>query len=213
MDRDAAAARVRFFVDDKDSAAFTDAEILDALTTAQAETFLAATRLAPGLFATETSVSSSANGSVSLSTLDPLRLVQVSTTLDSGARTPVRPARFSDGYANAAGITALKLVYIPKVVFPSSGSTVFDWAGVEVPQLDELLCLTAASTLKVMEAEANRQLSERKAELVESLRMLWDGTPTAYAIPMAVAWRSSRLVHSRSLAYLMTAPQTLQLVR
>lgn len=203
-----ARARILKLADDVDGVvADTTTTQDDALKNAFHAVYLQASAIAPERFALEGSVTTDANGVADLSSLDPVRILSVAYA--SGvARSPVPPCRLSDGPSNVLGAKTLKIVYLPALTFPAAVGDNFVWgqSGLDLPILDGLMCLRAASELTALQDQANAALekliarAERDAQLVANFS-------TWRVMPQRGRSRES------GLCYAMTAATSLQIVR
>lgn len=179
----------------------------DALTAAFHAVYLQASALAPDRFAKEASVSTSSTGAADLSSLDPVRILGVSH-VSGVTRLPIPPCRLSDGPSDVAGVKTLKISYLPALVFPEETDDAFEWgqAALDLPALDALMCLRAASELTALQDQANASL-ERLITRAERDASLIANFSTWSVMPMRSRSRDS------GLCYAMTDAVTLQLVR
>ncbi len=203
-----ARARALKFSDDVDGLAADSTTVQDdALKAAHNAVYQQAAAWAPQRFAIESTVTTDANGVGDLSSLDPVRILAVSH-FSSSTRSPIPPASLSDGPTNIIGVKTLKVLYIPAITFPATGSDVFVWgqAGLDLPLLDELLCLRAASTITAIFDEPNAHL-ERLIVRAEKDAQTIAGFSTWRVLPLRGRSGDS------GLCYAMTAATSLQLVR
>jgi hypothetical protein len=202
----AARTRVARLVDDEAAAVYTTAEIDDALTTAQAEVMRLAVSSGSNVFTAEAAVTTTSAGTADLSSLRPLQIEHVALSA-GGARYTIRPARYVDAPANHLATEQLLVAYVASPIFPASEGALFVWGAADYPLLDQLMCVLAASELKVKEGEQLAGLEKRKEELVGQVASTLHMPGWAVA---PLAWARRRPAHLR---YLMTGPETLQLVR
>lgn len=205
--RDNAVTRMSKYLDDVDNVDASTSEAQDALKTAHWETYLQASMWAPQRFQTETTVTTSSAGVGDLSSLDPVRILAVNEYA-SGTRYPIPAASLSDGPTNVSGVRTLKVLYLPALTFPSSGSAEFAWgqSGIDLPFLDDLMCLKAAAKLTVFLDRQNKQL-EREIEKATQQAQRLMNLSTWRVMPLRGRSRKS------GLAYVMTDAVSLQIVR
>lgn len=203
-----ARARALKLADDVDGlAADSDTVKDDALNAAFHAVYNQATQIAPERFAKEASVSTDANGVADLSSLDPVRILSVSY-FTNNTRAPIPAARLADGPTNVLGVKTLKILYIPALTFPASGAANFVWgqSEIDLPLLDDLLCLRAASVITAINDEPNGHL-ERLIARAEKDAQNIAGFSTWRVMPMRGRSADS------GLAYAMTGATSLQIVR
>lgn len=179
----------------------------DALLNAFHAVYLQASALAPDRFAKEASVTTNANGVADLSSLDPVRILSVSH-VSGVTRLPIPPCRLSDGPSDVAGEKTLKISYLPALTFPASSGDAFVWgqSSLDLPALDALMCLRAASELTALQDQANLSL-ERLITRAERDASLIANFSTWSVMPMRSRSRDS------GLCYAMTDATSLQIVR
>lgn len=204
-------SRVRRFTDSVNDPRFSDADIDDALKTAQLEAWQFAVAQGTRIFQLEASVTTSGQGVADLTTIKPIDIINVS--LFSGStRLVVSPCRHDEAPTFVTSALTLKIVYVPRVSFPAGPSSAFVWGTAAITStdtMDSLMCAIAASELKVTEAEVNAGLEARKNELKVSVA-------SQLSIPgWSVRPLDSFTVGDRDagMSWLMTAPDTLQLAR
>ena len=204
-----ARTRVAALCDD-DGTRFSESEIDDALLTAQKEVWQLAVNSGSRIFEQQTTITTNSSGVGDLTGIKPIKIVSISEFL-SGVRYLVNPQRHDQAPANATISTTLAIVYIPRTTFPANASTAFTWGHANITDtslFDKLMCVIAVSDLKIKDAEVNPALESRKAELrtalVESISI-----PGFSVIPMDQFTAERDL---SSYEYVMTAPDTLQLV-
>lgn len=207
-------ARVLKMVDDEDGDRFDEAgdsaEVDAALATGQQEVAQLAFNTGSNIFAQETTVTTSSAGVANLTSIKPHRIDYVSISV-GGERLNVSPVRFDEAPANASGVQTLGIVYVARPTFPATPSDPFVWGHANVTStaiLDQLMCVIAACDLLITEGEVNRVLEQRKEELKAAVLSTfsvpgWSVTPID---SFTVGGRDS------GLGYIMTAPDTLQLV-
>lgn len=185
-------------------------EVDDALLTAQKEVWQSAVASGCSLFEQETTVPTNASGVADLTTIKPLRIVNVAQIL-SGVRWLLEPSRLDQAPANAAIVITLAITYVPRLSFPSAPGNPFVWGHANITDtslFDKLMCAIAASELKIKDNEQNTALEKRKDELRAAVTEMISAVSWS-AIPM------DQFSQDRNLAiygYVMTAPDTLQLV-
>ena len=187
-------------------ALFTDVDA--ALVTAQLEVFQVAAG-ASDIFAQEASVTTTAAGVGDLTSIKPLRLMNVALAYGVG-RLNILPARFDEAPMNYPGIQTLKVRYVARPVFPTP-ATDFVWGHVNVTStalLEQLMCVKAGADLKVKEGEINKVIEKRIVELRDAVLSTFSA-PGWSVMPIDAYGRSRR---NSGLRYIMTAPDTLQLV-
>lgn len=202
-----ARALVATYLDDEEAVVAATADIDSALEVSFHAVYLQAQAWATQKFSKEASVTTSAAGAADLSSIDPVRIVAVNQW-NGAARSPIPPMALSDGPTNVLGVRTLKLVYIPALTFPASGAATFDWghASLDLPLLDDLLCLHAASHMSLLQDQQNQQLEQRIKVLEEKAEHLLNFTQWRV---MPLRGRSS----DSGLGFVMTDPVTLQIVR
>src|SRR5689334_13195996 len=122
-----ARTRTLNLVDDADGVKYPGStEVDDALGTAQEEVYHLLIGGGANLFTQEAAISSSAAGVVDLTTIKPLKLVNLAESV-SGGRLTINPARFYEAPITATGALALLIAYVARPVFPASASTAFAW--------------------------------------------------------------------------------------
>lgn len=205
----AARTRVLALVDDAEGVKFVGTtEVDDALSTAQEEVYELIVGTGSGLFTQEASVSSSSAGLVDLTTLRPLKIVSLSQ-VTGGARLAIFPSQY-EPLQNYAAIETLKIVYAPRPTFPASAGTAFAWGHTNVTavkRFESLMCMLAASELKVKEGERNGPLTDRIATLRQSVED--SVTPSGWAVIPLAGYPGGT---TSRLKYTQTAPDNLQLV-
>lgn len=209
-----ARARVLRLVDDDSSkynvdGLFTDID--DALKTAQIETWQTAVASGNSIFVIEAPLTTGATGIGDLTTIKPMKLVNVA--LKNGTqRLTVPPARFDEAPTNAGAGLILAIAYVPRVAFPSASGNPFVWASANIadlsPLLDKLMCVIAASELKIIENEDNNGMERRKTELRLAVSEMLS-IPSWSVLPLDGFSAERR---GSGFAYVMPAPDTLQLV-
>lgn len=179
----------------------------DALRAAFHAVYLAAASWAPQRFAKEGDVTTNSSGAGDLSSLDPVRILAVSQST-SGSRLPVPPANLADGPTNVSGAKTLKITYLPALTFPATGSDAFVWgqSSLDLPILDDLLCLRAASTITALQNQPNDQLERLIARAEKDAQNLANFSTWRVMPLRGRSWDSG-------LCYVMTDAVTLQLVR
>lgn len=203
-----ARTRILKLVDDVDGiVADSDTVKDDALKSAFHAVYLQAAQHAPQRFAKTTQVTTDANGEADLSTLDPVRILSVSHYA-SNARSPIPAMRLDDGPTNALGVKTLEISYLPALAFPASGAANFAWgqADLDLPILDDLLCLRAASTLTALMDQPNAQLELLIARAEKDVANIANFSTWRV---MPLRGRST----DSGLGYVMTDAVSLQLVR
>jgi hypothetical protein len=210
LTRATARTRVRFIIDDPvvsgdDGVRCAKADVEDALLTAMHEAFGIAVDAGANLFQLEQTITTSAAGVGALASLAPQRIVNVSVQ-QGGYRVPVPPLRPGDVDQLYTRAETLVVTYVPRPTFPAADGDAFVWgsASINLPQLDKLMVAIAASELKIVDAEVLGGLEARKAELVRAVEGL-SNVPGWSVLPMTPRRQAS-------LRYMMTAPDTLQLV-
>lgn len=203
----AAEARVLQYLDDVDGDIEDTADVAAALTTQFSAVYRLAASWAPMRFAKEGSVSTSSTGAADLSSLAPQRIVAVNYS-SGQARAPIPEASFSDGPTDAYGVRTLKILYVPSLTFPAAGGDSFVWgqSGIDLPELDDLMCLRAASTLSVLLDDTNKQLEALIVRAEKNLERILNPGTGWKIMPLRGRSRDS------GLAYVMTSATTLQLV-
>jgi hypothetical protein len=203
-----ARTRVKKYMDDVDGKVADSDTVLDAaLEMAVHSVYLQASMWATQRFAKESDITTSAIGVGDLSTLDPVRIVAVNVS-SGQQRLPVPALSLMDGPTNVLGVQTLKVLHVPKITFPTVSSDPIVWgqSSLDLPILDDLACLHAASHLTMLQDQGNKQLEARLKVLEEK----------AQGVLNFSTWRVMPL-RSRSgdsgLGYVMTDAVTLQLVR
>jgi hypothetical protein len=205
----AAETRVASYLDDASNADASTAQIDDALAVAFPVVYERAITIAPLRFMLEASKDTDANGKLDLTTLSPapLRLVSVNYAVSGITRTPIPAASLADGPQNATGVKTLLISYIPAVTFPANGGANFVWgqSSLNLPQLDDLMCMRAASALTIYMDQPNATLEAAITRAERDLdRML---NPTTWKI-MPLRGRS----RDSGFGYVLTDATSLQLV-
>ncbi len=141
-------AVVRRLIDDTDSNPLvSDADIDDALRSAQYEVAQAAVGAGSNLFNVEATKTAASNGSVDLSTEGPLRINYVALVVGT-QRLQVPPCRNTDWGRTVSGPQTLVVGYVARPAFPASGATSFLWgSAVAAPLFDKLMAVIAANEL------------------------------------------------------------------
>jgi hypothetical protein len=208
-----ARTRLLRLVDDDGSrwnAAGDNAELDDALKTAQEEVWLRLIESGAGIFEQEAAISSSSAGVVDLTTLKPIKIVALSLVA-STSRLLIEPCRMDTSPTNAPGIRTLLITYVPRVSFPANAGAAFVWGHANVTATaiyDKLMCAIAASELKIKDGETNKALETRKTELLDAALRTID-IPDWTVMPLDEFSDDDR---GSGLEYVATAPDTLQLV-
>ena len=202
-----ARALVSTYLDDEDADFAATADIDNALEVAQNAVYMQAQASASQRFSKEISVSTDANGAADLASYDPIRILAVnqwSTT----TRFAIPPMSVSDGPTNVLGVRSLKVLYVPPLTFPSAAGNAFVWgqSSLDLPLLDDLMCLHAASHLNLIYDVENKQLERRIKVLEDKAQHILNFSP----------WRVMPLRNRSAdsgFGYVMTDPVTLQIVR
>lgn len=205
-----ARTRVGFLLDSAIGVRFTTTDVDAALATAQYEAMLHAVTAGANIFTKTGTVTTSSAGVGDLSTLAPLKLVNV-TYVSGSTRLQVVPSRQADVVQHYQAAVPLTVTYVPRPTFPASGAANFVWgsATINLPPLDDLMCVIAASHLKATDGEQNIVLEARKLELKGTVSSLIN-IPGWSVMSMdsglrAIGGRGAGFV------YVMTAFDTLQL--
>ena len=201
-----ARTRVKKYLDDVDGLVADSDTVTDAaLEVAQHAVYLQATAWAPQRFQIEGNVTTNGSGVGDLSSLDPVRVLAVNH-YSGNSRQPIPAGSFTDGPTNVLAAYTLKILYIPKLTFPATGGDAFVWgqSALDIPLLDDLMCLHAASHLTLLKDAHNRQL-ERRLEVIENKAKNVLNFSTWKVMPLRGRSGDSGLV------YLMTDPVSLQL--
>lgn len=202
-----ARALVAKYIDDADAIVAATADIDQALETAQNQVYLQASTWAPQRFSKEASFTTSSAGTADLSSADPIRILAVN--LSSGqSRLPIPPVSLHDGPTDVLGVKTLKVAYIPPLTFPASGGADFVWgqSSLDLPILDDLMCLHAASICTAFLDQPNKQLEFRLKVAEEKAQNVLNHT-TWRVMPLRDRTRDS------GLGYVLTDPVSLQIVR
>lgn len=208
----AARTRVLNHLDDADGTRFNVdgayTEIDLELRSAQQEVWQECIGTSPSSFTQEGSVTATA-GVATLTSLAPALLLSVAT-YSNGVREKVSPVRLVNQPQNYTQTRDLRVVYVPRVSFPASAGAEFAWgartAGVDF--LDALTCALAAKSLGIKIRMSNPPLDDRIQDLTRKVREVlavpgWAVLPLdAYSDPGC----------DSGLGFVMTAPDTLQLV-
>lgn len=204
-----ARTRVRRHVDDEDSVRFVDAEVDDALRSGQIEAHRLAYLSAPSLFAVEGSISTTSAGIADVSALAPARILNVAVSSGS-QRLTVSPVRMDAAPTDAAGVQSLKITYVARVSFPTASGNPFVWghANVNGDDIAALMCILAAGELLIKDGAVNQALESREAKLRASVASA-AGIPGWTVLPLD---SFSDPGAQSCFSYVMTAPDTLQLV-
>lgn len=205
-----ARTRVGFLLDSEIGIRFTNTDIDAALASAQYETLLHAVTAGANIFTKTGTVTTSTAGVADLSTLAPLKVVNV--VYKSGStKLQVVPSRQADVIQDYQAAVSLTVTYVPRPSFPASGAANFVWGSstINLPPLDDLMCVIAASHLKATDAEQNVVLDARKAELKGTVASLIN-IPGWSVMSMD---SSLRAIGGRGagFVYVMTGFDTLQL--
>ena len=169
----AAETRVAQYLDDVADAVAATADIAAALAVEFPVVYKMAARAQPAKFAKETSITTTSAGVGDLTSLAPERILAVNY-FSGSTRIPIPESSLADGPENALVSLTLKLHYLPGLTFPASGSTNFVWgqSSIDLPELDDLLCLRAASRLCVFLDEDNSQLEKLIARTERDLERI-----------------------------------------
>ncbi len=168
-----ARARVRFIIDDPSPGVIaSDADIDDALTTAQQEVYGIITA-SSNLVQTTGLVSTANDGTASLTALAPKKVCGVAI-VQGLMRVQVPPLRAAQMQYRYTAVESLELVYVPRVTFPSAPGNNFVWgsAALDIPVADKLMCMVAASEIKIVDAEVLDGIENRKMELQTAINAL-----------------------------------------
>lgn len=209
-------ARVRGFLDDLTTSTsnqrWTDALIDTALRTTSVEALRAACKYGTDLFTISTNFTTATDGSVSLTSVKPLKIVRVQI-VQGDERYDVTPARISDVRRHAARVETIVISYVPSPVFPAlpGDPFVFGSGVVDVPEIEALMCALAASELKMLEGSENKGLERRKAELEQRVANLQE-QPTWISYNASGAGGLGRCGLS-PYSWAVLSPHTLQLVQ
>lgn len=205
-----AIARVRFLLDDTDNNPLvSDADITTALQVAQEEVWQLVISSGVNVFNLQAALTSSDAGVVDLSTIDPLAIVNVASTLGGLGRLQIPPARTFDYSSPVLQAVPLVVTYAPRAAFPATGGDPFVWstAAISSTTLDQLLCHVAASQCWVRTGEPPlASMEKRRQELTDSVTGMisipsWSATPIGERTSM-----------TSGMAWIRTAHDQLQLV-
>jgi hypothetical protein len=203
-----ARARALKFSDDVDGLAADSTTVQDdALKAAHHAVYMQAANMAPQRFAVEATVTTNASGVGDLSAIDPVRILSLSH-FEGVSRSPIPASNLSDGPTSVLGVKTLKLVYIPALTFPATGTDVFTWgqSSLDLPLLDDLMVLRAASAITAIYDEPNAHLERLIARAEKDAQMIANFS-TWRVMPLRGRSRDS------GLCYVMTDAVSLQLVR
>lgn len=168
-----ARTRVRTLADDTESVRWTDDEIDDVLGSALEEIIINAVSSGINLFEVTETFTVNGDGYVSLSSENPIKIIDVQQVAGN-SRFKISPSRrkfMSSTVPGLAGIT-LEVTYVPRPVFPATALDAFVYGSnfsSSSKVIDNLICVVAASDLKITEGELNDGLERRKQELYLSL--------------------------------------------
>lgn len=201
-----AETRVAKYLDDVSNVDASTSNIDDALKTEFNAVYRWASNFAPLRFAKESaSMTSSSTGAVTLTGIG--RILSVSY-ISGTSRWPIPEASMATGPADAQGTKSVKIVHVPPLTFPASGGTSFAWgqSTIDFPELDDLMCLRAASTCSAFLDVANKQLERLIARAEENLMRILNHGGGWRIMPLRGRTRDS------GLAWIKTDDATLQLV-
>jgi hypothetical protein len=204
----AARTRVGKVFDDVDAKDATTSNVDDALKTEFHAVYKWAGTLAPRRFAKETaSMASSSTGAVDLTSIAGGRILTVNYVTGT-SRSPIPEAAMSSGPSDAQGIKNVKILYLPPLTFPTAPGNNFVWgqSTIDLPELDDLMCLRAASTCSVFLDDGNKQLEKLIARAEENLHRILNPGGGWRIMPLRGRSRDS------GLAWVKTDDVTLQLV-
>lgn len=208
-----ARTRVRFLIDDADANPLvSDAEIDVALETALEEVWQRVVGTGVSCYTLYTDITSSGAGVVDLSSVKPLRIVNVAFKQGT-IFLQVQASRTSDFIQTVSGPQPLRIWYVPRATFPALSSDPFVWstAGISSATLDQLLCVIAAADVWVKTGEAPLpSLELRKAELQKAIDEQVS-IPTTTVAPLRVT-RKFPTHRYAGFQWARVAHDTLQLV-
>jgi hypothetical protein len=208
----AARTRVLNHLDDADGTRFnidaTFTEIDLELRSAQQEVWQECIGTSPSSFTQEGSVTAT-SGVASLTSLAPALILSVATYA-GGVREKVSPMRLVNQPQNYTSTRDLRITYVPRVSFPASASNEFAWGArtTGIDFLNALTCALAAKSLSIKIRMNNPPLDDRIQDLTRKVREMlaipgWAVLPLdPYSDPGC----------DSGLGFVMTAPDTLQLV-
>jgi len=142
-------ARVRKLIDDTDSNPLNaDADVDDALKTAQFEVAQLVVGTGSNLFDTEVTKTSSSTGAIDLSVEKPLKVSYVQFVIGT-QRLQVQPARKTDWVAKLLTPMSMVVGYVARPAFPATSGDSFLWGATsaEMPTFDKLMAVIAANEL------------------------------------------------------------------
>jgi hypothetical protein len=210
-----ARSTIERMVDDADGEKYNrdglNTELDFALTTAQAEVWQSVVNAGSNIFNVETSLTTSSAGVADLTSLRPIKLLNVAVTAAAGQRLTVPPIRIDQAPINNASTWTLMITYVGRCSFPANPGDPFVWgsAGIDVTTLfDTLTCSIAASQLLIKEGIQNPALEQRKTELRAAVQQTLS-VPTWSVMPL------DQFVRSRFMSgmyYILTSVDHLQLV-
>jgi hypothetical protein len=167
-----AITRVRFLLDDSDAnPLISDAEITTALEVGQEEVWQLVIDSGANVFYQTADIASPGNGVVDVSSIKPLKIINVAQVVGTYAL-QIPPCRPFDGFAPVLSAVNVRLVYVPRATFPALSSDPFVWsqAAISMTTLDQLLCHTAAAQCWVRTGEPPlASMEKRRAELAASV--------------------------------------------
>lgn len=204
-----AITRVRFLLDDNDAnPLISDAEITTALQVGQEEVWQLVIDSGANVFFQTATISSPGTGVVDVSSIKPLKIVNVAQSV--GVYTlQIPPCRPFDGWAPVLSALDVAIVYVPRATFPALAGDPFVWsqAAISMTTLDQLLVHVAASQCWVRTGEPPlASLEKRKQELQDSVTSSIN-IPSWSVTPLDVAGSRDSGMYWRR-----TSHDTLQLV-
>lgn len=181
---------------------FTEVDL--ALRNAQAEVYANAVAMLPSAFTREGNVTAT-SGVASLTVLAPYSIRRVAENA-SGHRLMVDSVPYWSSPTNSAESVSLSLLYVPRVVFPATDATAFDWLTISTLSsiLDQWMCCVAALNLNIKANKGNQLLATRADRLQETFASV-AVIPTSTPINGYQGERSA-------FGYFMSGPDELRLV-
>jgi len=201
-------ARVGKYLDDVAAEDATQSDVDAALATEFSAVYKWASNLAPRRFAKETATTaSSSTGAVDLTSIANGRIIAVNY-ISGTTRWPIPEASMAMGPSDSQGVKNVRIVYIPPLTFPAAGGNNFVWgqSTIDLPELDDLMCLRAASTCSVFLDEGNKQLEKLIARKEADLERILNPGGGWRIMPLRGRSRDS------GLAWIKTDDVTLQIV-
>ena len=171
--------RVRFLIDDRDeNPLVTDSDITIALQTALDELWQLTVDSGANLYTLTATLTPNATGEIDRTSINPIKVVALAwqsgqVFIDIPAARP-----YEGTVAAVGGGMTVRIIYVPRAVFPASGASPFIWSTAAIADavLDQLLCAIAASQVWVRTGEPplpslTRRIDELKKSVASKINI------------------------------------------